>query len=62
MKNTYTLFSRKMSDGTAAWYYRVYDEKGRRRAFATGQRTKTAASTYCNSSSSFAPMNLWCSD
>ena len=45
-KQPYTLKKRIISRKTI-YYYRVYDEKGNRLTFSTGQTSKTAAMAYC---------------
>ena len=47
-KQLYTLLSRSTLRGGVVWYYRTYDDAGRRTtARSTGCRTKTAAHAYC---------------
>jgi hypothetical protein len=47
-KEHYTLYSRKNSKGKNVWYYRTYDEYGRRTSGkSTGEISKTKARQYC---------------
>ncbi len=44
----YTLYSREMIDGRKVWYYRTYDENGKRRAGrSTGEILKGKAREFC---------------
>ena len=45
-REPYTFFKRKMKNGKVIYYYRTYDENGRRLAFSTGQTTKSKALEY----------------
>lgn len=46
MHKDYGIFKRIVK-GKTIYYYYVYDKEGNRRFFSTGQRTKSAAETYC---------------
>lgn len=46
-KQPYSLYPRKMKNGKPVYYYRTYDENGKRTSGrSTGQTTKTAAHAY----------------
>jgi len=46
-KQPYSLYTRKMKNGKSVYYYRTYDENGKRTSGrSTGQTTKTAAHAY----------------
>lgn len=47
-KKQFSLYSRKNSSGKKIWYYRTYDEFGKRTTGkSTGQTSKTKAESYC---------------
>ncbi len=49
LRETYSLYERKLKSGKTVFYYQCYDEDGKRICgHSTGQRTKTAARNYCN--------------
>jgi integrase len=48
IRGTFTLYKRKLPSGVTGFYYRCYDEKGKRVCgHSTGQTTKTAAKEFC---------------
>lgn len=47
-KQPFTLYLRKTKNGKGIWYYRTYDEFGRRTTGkSTGKTSKTQANIYC---------------
>jgi integrase len=47
-KEPFTLYPRKTKDGVTVYYYRTYDEKGRRtNGVSTGKTTERAAKNFC---------------
>ena len=47
-KESFTLYPRRMKDGTVVYYYRTYDENGRRtHGISTAMTTKPAARSHC---------------
>jgi len=47
-REPFTVFERRLSSGKTVFYYRTYDEGGKRTtARSTGRTTKTAAKAYC---------------
>jgi hypothetical protein len=47
-KKEFSLYTRTMKDGRKVWYYRTYDEFGKRTTGkSTGQTSKTKAENYC---------------
>ncbi len=49
LRETYTLYKRKLQSGNVVYYYQVYDDDGNKLCgHSTGKRTKTAARNYCN--------------
>lgn len=47
IRKPFTLLKRVSTAGTVCYYYRVYDQEGRRREFSTGHSAKTRAEAYC---------------
>jgi hypothetical protein len=48
LRETFTLYKRRLGSGKVVWYYQCYDGRGRRLCgHSTGQGTKTAAREYC---------------
>jgi integrase len=48
LKESFTLYKRKLQSGKTVWYYQCYDKNGRRVCgHSTGRATKTAAKEYC---------------
>jgi hypothetical protein len=49
LKESFTLYQRAPGSGRKVFYYRTYNEKGRRvGGFSTDLSTKTAAREFCN--------------
>jgi integrase len=49
IKESFTLYKRKVPSGVLVFYYRTYTPDGKRTCgYSTGQQTKTAAREYCN--------------
>ncbi len=49
LRETFTLYERKLKSGKRVFYYQIYDDDGNRICgHSTGKRTKTAARNYCN--------------
>jgi integrase len=49
LRETFTLYERKLKSGKSVFYYQIYDDDGNRLCgHSTGKRTKTAARNYCN--------------
>jgi hypothetical protein len=49
IKESYTLFKRTVPSGGVVFYYRTYNENGKRTCgHSTGETTKSAAREYCN--------------
>jgi integrase len=49
IRESYTLYKRRLSSGHTVYYYRTYDQDGKRTCgHSTGQVTRTAAKEYCN--------------
>jgi integrase len=49
IKESFTLYKRRVPSGALVFYYRAYTPDGRRTCgYSTGQATKTAAREYCN--------------
>jgi hypothetical protein len=49
MRNTFTLYHRKVPSGKRVYYYYAYDDDGNRLGpWTTGETMKTAARNFCN--------------
>jgi integrase len=49
LRETFSVYKRKLKSGKIVFYYQIYDDDGNRICgHSTGKRTKTAARNYCN--------------
>jgi integrase len=48
IREAFTVYRRRLPSGAAVFYYRTYDDDGKRKGgFSTGQRTRSAAREFC---------------